>query len=165
MMSNSQQERLDPNLMDIDIYVDQFGTYCEPHDVKPDRKVALFLSSVGHNLFSTLKDLFVRDKLQKQSFDKIEEVLKEHFVSKGNIIIEIYKFRMMRQSQVQSAAEFLRQLGKRATKCDYGDSLNDILRDQLVVGVFREDIRRRLLADHNLTLEKAINTITVDEQV
>lgn len=53
MLSNLQLERFDQNLMNIDVYVDQFGTYSSSYDIKPDRKVYLFLSRIGHELFST----------------------------------------------------------------------------------------------------------------
>lgn len=50
-------------------------------------------------------------------------------------------------------------------KCDCGEVLDEMLRDQLVVGVFREDIRRKLLADHKLTLKRAVQITEIEEQV
>lgn len=50
-------------------------------------------------------------------------------------------------------------------KCNYGESLEEMLRYQLVVEVFREDIRRRLLSDHKLTLQRAIEIISIEKQV
>lgn len=52
----------------------------------------------------------------------------------------------MLQTHLKTAAEFLRQLRKQATKCGYGVSLNDRLREQLVVGVFRENIRQKTIS-------------------
>lgn len=50
-------------------------------------------------------------------------------------------------------------------KCDYDSAVDEMLRDQLVVGVFREDIRRRLLADSKLTLKHATDLIAIEEHV
>lgn len=71
----------------------------------------------------------------------------------------------MRQTLFQSAAEFLRHLRRQAMRCDYGSSLYSMLRDQLVVGVYLEDIRRRLLADPKLALQRALDIINVEDQV
>lgn len=40
-----------------------------------------------------------------------------------------------------------------------------MLRDQLVVGIFKEDTRRRLLADNKLTLQRATELVSIEEQV
>lgn len=106
------------------------------------------LNSIGHELFSTLQDIFA-----PAIFAKIEEMLHEHFAAKHNLIVEGYKFHTMHQTQLQTSADFLRQLRKQVIKCDYGESLDEMLRDQLVMGVFRENIKRRLLSAHKLTLQ------------
>lgn len=71
----------------------------------------------------------------------------------------------MRQSPLQSAAEFLRQLRRQVMPYDYDSTLDTMLSDQLVVGIHREDIRRSLLADANLTLQRVLEIISVEEQV
>lgn len=116
-------------------------------------------------LFSTLKYTFAPANLTEQTFEKIEEVLCEIFSAKQNVVVGGYKFHTMHQSQLQNSAEFLRQLRKQAMKCSYGDALDEMLRDQLVVGIFREDIRRKLSSYHKLTLERAIEVINIEEQV
>ena len=42
--------------------------------------------------------------------------------------------------------------------CEYGDTLNDMIRDRLVCGISEENIQKRLLGEgSSLTLEKAIS--------
>lgn len=50
-------------------------------------------------------------------------------------------------------------------KCEFGTTIDGMLRYQLVIGLRREDIRRRLLAKDKLNLQKAIDIISVEEQV
>lgn len=59
----------------------------------------------------------------------------------------------MRQTQLQSVSELLIRLRNQAMKYNYGETLEEMLRDQLVLGVFREDIRRKLVVNSKLTLQ------------
>ena len=60
----------------------------------------------------------------------------------------------MRQSS-ENVAMFISELRQLATKCDFGNSLEEMLRDRIVIGVNDPNIQRRLLAEPNLTLKKA----------
>ena len=40
--------------------------------------------------------------------------------------------------------------------CEFGDTLNDMLRDRLVCGVNNEQLQRRLLSEPQLTFKKAL---------
>ena len=43
-----------------------------------------------------------------------------------------------------------------AEYCKYNETLNDMIRDQLVCGITHEEIQKKLLAEKNLTYEKAL---------
>lgn len=76
--------------MDISVYTNQFGSYCEAYNIKQEKKVPLFLTNIWHGSFSILKDLCAPDKVQDQSFEEIHDTLKHHFTTKRNIIVERY---------------------------------------------------------------------------
>lgn len=50
-------------------------------------------------------------------------------------------------------------------RCDFSLGTDDMLRDQVVVRVFGEDVRRRLLANEKLTLQSATDQIMLDKSV
>ena len=53
---------------------------------------------------------------------------------------------------------FVAELRKLTEYCEYGESLNDMLRDRLVCGINHERTQQRLLSgDSTLTLEKALD--------
>lgn len=56
-------------------------------------------------------------------------------------------------------------LCRQVMKCDFDSNTDDKLRYQLVVGDYKEDVRRRLLANENLTLQSEMNIIALEEQV
>lgn len=49
--------------------------------------------------------------------------------------------------------------------CTLNEGLEKALRDQIVIGVYKDDTRKRLLANTNLTLQKALDLISIEEQV
>ena len=51
---------------------------------------------------------------------------------------------------------YVAELKKLSTECEYGDSLNEMIRDRLVCGVNDGRIQRRLLAEPDLTFKKAM---------
>lgn len=56
-------------------------------------------------------------------------------------------------------------LKRQAILYEYGNNLDETICDQLVVGIYDERVRKRLLADPNLSLEKAIELMSIEEQV
>jgi len=79
--TNAQQifERFDPNTMNIAVYLEQFDTLCEMWNIPIERKVILFISSIGHRLYSLLWDLFAPEVVKEQSFEDIAKKLQERW--------------------------------------------------------------------------------------
>ena len=56
----------------------------------------------------------------------------------------------------ESIADYVAELRKLAEFCNYGDSLNKMLRDRLVWGVKDAYTQKKLLAERDLTLATAV---------
>ena len=52
---------------------------------------------------------------------------------------------------------YVAELRKLAPDCNYGDNLQQMLRDRLICGINDERIQRRFLAEHKLTFDKALS--------
>ena len=52
-------------------------------------------------------------------------------------------------------AAFVAELRQLSEHCEFGTTLEDLIRDRLVCGVANSSIQRRLLAEQNLTLKQA----------
>ena len=50
---------------------------------------------------------------------------------------------------------YITELKKLSEHCEYGETLSEMIRDRLVVGVSNDQIQRRLLSERKLTFEKA----------
>ena len=84
-------------------------------------------------------------------------MLKAHFDLKPLTVVERYHFNRRDQSEGETISAYLAELRCLAATCDFGDQLNVILRDWLVCGR-HAGIKRRLMTEADLTLEKALKT-------
>ena len=67
-----------------------------------------------------------------------------------------YKFNSRVRQPEESVAKFVAALRHLAIHCDYGDSLNDMLRDRLICGINDARIQRRLLAEAKVDFKRAM---------
>lgn len=77
---------------------------------------------------------------------------KRHLVLKVNVIVERHQFRQRPDEAVYEFLDALRQL---AAACEFGDTEEQMLRDQMIERVANARIRDRLLLQSDLTLAKA----------
>ena len=108
---------------------------------------------VGPKIYSLLRDLHA--PTLPEECTKFEK-LKGHFNPKPLVIAERYRFHQRSQRSDESIAEYLADLRRLATHCEFGNFLNDALRDRLVCGLRSEAAQKRLLAEPNLTLARAL---------
>ena len=63
---------------------------------------------------------------------------------------------MYKQQEGQSCNEFVTELKRRSSECEFATLQDSLIRDMIVCGVTDRSLRERLLRDAELTLEKAI---------
>ena len=88
---------------------------------------------------------------------------KDHRDPVPSEIIQRFKFNSRTRHSDESVRTFIAALRSLTEHCNYGDTLNAMLRDRLVVGIKSDRIQRRLLAEPNLTFEKALEIATAME--
>lgn len=96
------------------------------------------------------------------------EVLKTKFRElcspQKNVIIERHRFNSRHQRQGESFQSFAAELKTLAKNCEF-DKLtpDELVRDRIVCGVNSDALRRSLLKEKNLTLEKAVQMGQINE--
>ena len=138
-------------------YVERLQFFLEANGGVTDegKKRATFLSVVGPSTFQLLKSLIVPANPADKSLADLIGVLKAHFNPEPSEIVERYKFHSRVCRPAESVATFLSQLRALSVHCNFGPSLNDMLRDRLVCGINDDQMQKRLLSEPKLTLEKA----------
>ncbi len=87
--------------------------------------------------------------------------LKAHFGPRRNTVAECHAFRKRVQAPRETMRQYIVALWDLAATCDFAATLDDMLRNQLVVSSHR--IHERLVLESELTLEKAITIATQTE--
>ena len=111
--------------------------------IEDNKKVPIFLTSVGSETYRTLRNLLAPTDLKDKSFVDIATALKGHFHRQN-------------QGSSESIATYVAELQCLASKCEFKAYLEEALCNRLVCGLFSETIQRALLAEADLTLQRPI---------
>jgi hypothetical protein len=104
-----------------------------------------------------LKNLISRDKAADKTINDLLKALRDHLSPKPSVIVEMFRFHQRNQRPGESVLSFMAELRNLAAHCQFGASLNDTLRDMLVVRLRNETTQKQLLSETDLDLEKGIN--------
>ena len=66
-----------------------------------------------------------------------------------------FRFYQRSQKSGESIADFVADLRRLSIKCEFGDFLDQALRDRFVCGVRNEALQRKLLTESDLTIKRA----------
>ena len=146
----------DPSSEKWDNYIERAEQFYIANDINDDvKKRAILLSSCGAKTYQLLRGLSDNNPSTK-SYAELNTLMKEHLYPARNPIAERFKFNTRDRLPNESIAEYLAVLRRLSEHCEYGTTLNQMLRDRLVCGVKYEKIQQRLLSEKALTLEKAL---------
>ena len=79
------------------------------------------------------------------------DALSDYFRPSKNLPYQRHLFRQAKQSEGESVAQYVTRLRQLAKDCDYGNNVNDFIRDQVIDKCTSEKLRTRLLAEKDLT--------------
>ncbi|XP_043917844.1 uncharacterized protein K02A2.6-like [Protopterus annectens] len=117
---------------------------------------AILLSSVGSKTYSLVRNLLSPDKPGDKSFTELTSLLQSHYNPKPSEIVQRFKLNSRTRMANETVMEYVAVLRELAQHCNYGDRLTEMLRDRLVCGIADDRIQRRLLAEPELSFEKAL---------
>jgi len=104
-----------------------------------------------------MRSLVLPESLDSVSFDDLVKHIKEHKEPPPSVIVRRFQFNTRNQKAGETFSEYVAILRKAVEHCNFGNSLNEMLRDRMVCGIANGTVQKRLLADKELTLEKAIS--------
>jgi len=158
MATVGQLGKFDPEEEKISAYLERVELYLIANGVKEDRKVAVLLSAIGPKVYATLRDLLAPKKPHEVAMKDLFETLQKHFEPPSNVISERFQFHRRDQGSGESVTEFLAELRRLATNCQFGEYLDQALRDRFVCGLHSSGMQKSLLAvTDDLPLKKAVD--------
>ena len=140
------------------------------HGEKDDRtKAYIFLNLAGREAIEKEKSFVYAPavlyedgtvRVEAESRESIE-VLKRKFAEicdpRGNVIMERHKFNTRIQKEGESFQSFVADLRILANTCEYGILKDELIRDKIVCGVSSRHVRKQLLKERELTVDRAIH--------
>jgi hypothetical protein len=127
-------------------------------------KRAILLSACGRKTFHLVSGLLAPKKTSETTaFADICAKLKAHYDPQVSEIVQRFKFYKRVRRHGESVVEFLADLRDLASGCNFDDKLDSMLRDGLVMGINDEGVQRKLLAEENLTLPRAVSIAQAQE--
>ena len=147
-------------------YVERLDQYFAANDItEAEKKRATLLSFVGAVTYKLIRNLTTPNGPTSSTYKDITELVQEHYNPKPSTIVERFKFNSPNQQSGESISNYVANLRQMTEFCDFGISLEDMLRDRLVCGIHDIRIQRCLLAEPNLTFKKALELAIALETV
>ena len=120
-----------------------------------DKQRAILLSSCGAATYQLIRNLVAPGKPTDKSFSELVVLVKDHHQSCPSTIIQRFNFHMQTQKPGETISDFVAQMRKLSEYCEFGDSLESMLLDRLVCGCKDHRLQCKLLAESELSFEKA----------
>ena len=99
----------------------------------------------------------------RENPDTLKKKFKEICDPRTNVTLERHTFNMRCQHTGENIQMYVSDLRNKASTCQYGELKDDMIRDRLVCGIKKDNVRKLLLRESDLTLEKAINICQIHE--
>ena len=137
-------------------YTERLEYYFIANDVQdPAKKKAILLTVCGPSTFQLLKNLLQPNTPESKSYTDLVDLLKNHFNPTPSVIMQRFKFNTRTRKDTESVVTYVAELKRLDEHCEFGDKLNETVRDRLVCGVNDIRIQNRLLQESKLTYDKA----------
>ena len=129
-----------------------------------ERKHALLLHMVGPATQEIYETLGVNDQ-NENKLDTALAALNNHFKAKKNVPFERSVFRNANQNTGETTDQYVTRLRQLAQHCEYGNETDNNIRDQVISSCRSSKLRKRLLTELDLTLDKTLQIARMIEDV
>ena len=149
----------DPEHEEWPQYVERLDQFFEANDLTGDDKAtkrrATFLTVIGPSPYKLLRSLISPAKPTDKTYGELVKKLTEHYSPTPSEVMQRFRFNSRSRRTEESVAAYI------AEHCNYGDTLDKMLRDRLVWGINDAGIQRKLLQENDpLTLTRALTIAT-----
>lgn len=136
-------------------YFDIFMRAGELMNKADEIKINTLLNCVGEEAIEVF-DTFTLTEAQKESYDEVVKAFEEFCKPKKNTVYERFMFYQRKQKDGEPFDTFLMDIKRLARTCEFTDRENEMLRDQIVMGIQDKKVQLRMLEMSDLTYEKAV---------
>ena len=126
----------DPSAENCISYEERFRLYLTANEVTSDeKKQAVFLTTCGTSTYNLFRSLAAPRKPPELSFAELVKLAAGHYHPEPSQAVQRLKFFSRSRHAGESVATFFAELKRLSEHCNFGDALEDMLRDRLVCGI------------------------------
>ena len=138
-------------------HVEQLKFYLQANGMESEeKKRAPFLTVVEPAMFKLLRSLIVPAAPADESFVELVDVLTKHYSPPPSEIVQRFKFHSRFRQPGETVASFVSDMRLLSEFCNFGVTLDSMLRNRLVCSIQDDQIQKRLLAELKLTFPRAM---------
>ena len=153
-----QVQEFDQDKEEWSQYVERLDQYFLANDIQDAaKKRAILLTVMGPIQFKLLKNIIAPAKPEEKTYKEIVDELKDHHNPQPSEIVQRFKFNTRVRQPGESVATFVSELRAISETCNFGNTLEVMLRDRLVCGINDLQVQRKLLAHKALTFKQALH--------
>ena len=109
----------------ITAYLERVELYFSANSIEEDKRLAILLSVIGPKTYGVLRNLLAPGRPQEKGYSDVVQVLTRHFEPQRIVIAERFKFYRRSQGEGESVVDFVAELRRLASSCEFGDFLNE----------------------------------------
>ena len=136
---------------------DAYKTVTKLNEKESRFRVATFITCIGPDTLEVHIGLPFRSDEEKQDINVILNLWKSHCIGQTNVIYKRYKFNTRRQEPHELIDVYAAALRALAATCEFGELKDEMICDRLVCGIADNSVRRKLLQEPKLLLEKCLD--------
>ena len=141
-------------------YIERLQQYFIANNIKgKEKQRAVLLSICGASTYQLIWIVVSLGKPTDKNFEQIVTLVRQHYFTKPSVIMQRFIFNSRSRKRGESIAAFVADLRRLSEYCEFGESLAQMLRDRLVCGINDDQVQSCLLAEPNLTFEKAYELV------
>ncbi|KRZ80004.1 Uncharacterized protein T10_3602 [Trichinella papuae] len=137
-------------------YSERLVFFLEANSIREGpRRLAVLCSVCGTKTYRIIKSLTSPDPPSSKTFDEVMMLLRNHFMPRLSEVYQRFLYQRRLQQPGEGVVAYVTELRHLAQHCNFGETLESRLRDQLVCGLRDRDLQKQLLTDGELTFAKA----------
>ena len=114
------------------------------------------MSVVGPSPYKLLSSILAPVKPSEKTFQELTEVLRNHYSPPPSEVMQRFRFNTRSRKPGESVATYVAELRRLAEYCNYGNTLEKMIRDRLVSGINDDNIQKKLLSEPVLSYTRAL---------
>ncbi|XP_028320254.1 zinc finger protein 674-like isoform X7 [Gouania willdenowi] len=127
-------------------------------------KIDILLHTIGEDALEVFKTLKVTTDGDELTMEDVLQAFRDYCSPRKNVVFERYQFWSYQTTAGTSVNGFITELRQKIKDCEFGIIEHDMLRDKFVLSITDSDLKKRLLQERGLTLNRAIEICRATEQ-